>query len=199
MQTLHMASRKFRPEARTDDELLHAIAARDEEAFRELFARFASGANALAVRVLQSRPLAEEVVQEVFLSVWERPGDFRSARGSVRAWIMTLAHRRAVDRVRREEAQRGRALRLAAATPSHGYVAEPIRELEESEEEASRRAATARALRALPSEQREVLHRMYFEGKTGARIAEELGIPLGTVKSRALLAMRKLRSQLAVS
>ena len=192
---------KTRPKSRfewTDEDLLVAVVARNEDAFRELFARFAPKANALAARVVRNRPLADEVVQEVFLWVWERPSDYRSARGSVRAWIMTLAHRRAVDRVRREEAQRGRALRLAAATPSHGYVADPIRELEESEEEAALRAAIAPALRALPPEQREVVERMYFEGKSGVRIAEELGIPLGTVKSRALLAMRKMRSQLGV-
>src|SRR6266705_5977032 len=89
-------------------QLVRRIEGGDEEAFRSLFASYAPFAMALAVRVVRQTQLAEEIVQEVFLTLWRNPGVFDERRGSVRAWLMTMVHHRAVDVVRREEAQRRR-------------------------------------------------------------------------------------------
>jgi RNA polymerase sigma factor (sigma-70 family) len=177
-----------------DRELLLRVRRGDEEAFRGLFGRYAPVARALALRVVRQSQLAEEIVQEAFLALWRTPEGYDERRGSVRAWLMGMVHHRAVDAVRREEAHRRRAedmvagLRDAAEDPAEDLV----HELDRPEE----RRAVRRALATLPTEQRAVIEMMYFEGLTQTGIAEATGIPLGTVKSRTLLGMRRLRSAL---
>ena len=178
-----------------DQELVARLRAGDEEAFRSLFDRYASTAKALALRIVRQTQLAEEIVQEVFLAVWRSPDGYDGARGSVRSWLMGMVHHRAVDAVRREEAQRRRADSVAAeardeTTADHADdVVEAIGRPEE------RRVVRA-ALEQLPAEQREVLELMYFDGLTQTQVAEKTGLPLGTVKSRTLLGMRRMRSSL---
>ena len=180
--------------AARDRQLVRRIEGGDEEAFRSLFDAYGSSAMALAARVLRQPHLAEEIVQEAFLSLWLSPGLYDERRGSVKAWLMTMVHHRAVDTVRREEAQRRRADDLVAgfreATP------DPSEEIVEIVGAPAEREAVRRALDALPPEQREVLGLMYFEGLSQTQVAEETGAPLGTVKSRALLGMRRMRVEL---
>jgi RNA polymerase sigma factor (sigma-70 family) len=177
-----------------DRELMGRIARADDDAFRRLFGRYAPTAMALAQRVLRQPHLAEETVQEAFLSVWKNPAAYDAQRGSVRAWLMSTVHHRAVDMVRREEAQRRRAeesvrdLDVAPDDPAE-VVVEEIGLPEE-------RAAVRRALEDLPPEQRRVIELMYFGGRSQSQISAELGLPLGTVKSRTLLGMRRLRAAL---
>jgi RNA polymerase sigma-70 factor (ECF subfamily) len=175
-----------------DQELVSRVAAGDEEAFREIFRRYGSVAKALALRVIRQPFLAEEIVQEAFLSLWRSPQSYRAERGSVRGWLMSTVHHRAVDFIRREEAQRRRAEDM---DPTHATVEDDIGEVfvqEAADEE--RRVAAVQALGGLPAEQRQVLEMMYYQGKSQSRIADELGLPLGTVKSRTLLGMRRLRT-----
>lgn len=173
-----------------DRDLLRRVRDRDEEAFRGLFRRYGPTALALARRVVRRPHLAEETVQEAFLALWRNPGGYDPRRGSVRAWLMSTVHHRAVDVVRREEAQRRRAEAASANPPAEEDVAAAvIEELGLPEE----RATVRRALAELPLEQREVIELMYFDGLSQSRIAARLGLPLGTVKSRTLLGMRKLR------
>ena len=179
----------------TDDrELVARIAGGDEEAFRGLYGRYAPAATALARRVVRQTHLAEEIVQEAFVNVWRDPSGFDAERGSVRAWLFGMVHHRAVDLVRREEAQRRRAdemvVGLREETADHAD--DVVDELGRPEERRLVRAALA----DLPSEQREVLELMYFEGLSQSQVAERSGQPLGTVKSRALLGMRRLRAAL---
>lgn len=178
-----------------DRELLGRVRAGDPEgaAFRELFRRNASVAKSVALRVTRSDQLAEEAVQEGFLQLWRAPERFDEARATVRRWLLTMVHARAVDLVRREQAQRRRADEVAAepiveADPADDVVAAVAR----PGEAASVRAALA----TLPEAQRQVIELMYFRGVTQTGVAEALGLPLGTVKSRAMLAMRKLRTAL---
>jgi RNA polymerase sigma-70 factor (ECF subfamily) len=173
-----------------DRELLRAVQRGDRDAFGRLFGRYAPTANALAVRILKHGQLAEEAVQEAFLQVWRYPDRYRPDRGSVRSWIMTSVHNRAVDLVRREESQRRRSRRIAAE-PSQ--VEDPAEAVVQDVSLPAERAAVREALAELPDEQREVIELMYFEGLTQSVVADRLGIPLGTVKSRALLGMRRLR------
>jgi RNA polymerase sigma-70 factor (ECF subfamily) len=177
-----------------DRDLMARVRNADEEAFRELFARYASTANALAFRVVRQSHLAEEIVQEAFFAVWKKPEGYVADRGSVRSWLMSLVHNRAVDSVRREEALRRRAADAAAdpGEPPVDPATQVVAELGLPQE----RAAVRDALSAIPEEQRRVIELMYFGGLSQSKIAERLGLPLGTVKSRALLAMRRMRSSL---
>ena len=178
-----------------DRELLGRVRDGDPagEAFRTLFRRNAGVAKTVALRITRSEPLAEEAVQEAFLQLWRAPERYDHARSTVRRWLLTLVHARAVDLVRREQAQRRRAEGQAGAIldePDHAdeVVAAVARPAE--------RAAVHEALAVLPAEQRAVIDLMYFHGVSQTGVAEQLGIPLGTVKSRSLLAMRKLRGAL---
>lgn len=177
-----------------DRDLLRRIGSADEEAFRELFRRYSPNALALARRVVRQPFIAEEIVQEAFLAAWRNAEGYREGRGSVRSWLMTMVHHRAVDAVRREESQRRRAEDaqasdvLAVEDPADAVVAQ----LGLPEE---RRAVRA-ALADLPAEQRQVIELMYFDGLSQSKVSERLRLPLGTVKSRTLLGMRRLRSAL---
>lgn len=178
-----------------DDALLVLVGAGDERAFRELFARYAAVAHALAFRLVRQAQVAEEIVQEAFLAVWRTPQRYDPSRGSVRSWLMGTVHHRAVDAVRREQAQRRRADQ--AATLVLTDVEDPIDDIVSALDLPRERGLVQKALAGLPDEQRDVIKQMYFDGMSQSQIAERTGLPLGTVKSRTLLAMRRLRAHLA--
>jgi len=178
-----------------DRDLVALLRSRDEEAFRRLFDRHAPTANALALRIVRRAHLAEEIVQEVFFAVWRSPEGYDPGRGSVRSWLMGMVHHRAVDAVRREEAHRRRADSAAADTrdaEASDHADEIVEEIARPE---ARRVVRA-ALDGLPAEQRHVIELMYFGGLTQTQVADRTGLPLGTVKSRTLLGMRRLRAEL---
>jgi RNA polymerase sigma-70 factor (ECF subfamily) len=177
-----------------DRDLVLRVRGGDEDAFRGLFDRYAPTAKALAVRVVRQSHLAEEIVQEAFLGVWRNPEGYDEARGSVRAWLMGMVHHRAVDLVRREEAQRRRA--EAAGVELRDEQEDHADEVVEALGLPEERRIVRAALAELPEEQRNVLELMYFEGLSQSQIAERTGQPLGTVKSRTLLGMRRMRSAL---
>ncbi|HZD16921.1 MAG TPA: sigma-70 family RNA polymerase sigma factor [Actinomycetota bacterium] len=177
-----------------DLELHRRVGAGDQEALDTLYRRHAPSSYALALRVTRQTALAEEVVQEAFLALWKAPEAYDPTRGPFRSFFLALVHHRAVDVVRREERLRGRIARAQNLEPVRGEdVAEDV--VEEADLTA-RRTEVREALASLPPEQRQVIELAYFDGQTQARIAEELGIPLGTVKTRTLAAMRKLRRAL---
>ncbi len=179
-----------------DRELVRAIGRGNEEAFRELFRRYAPSAMAVARRVVGQPYLAEEAVQEGFLALWRNPSAYEEMRGSVKAWLMATVHNRAVDLVRREETQRRRA---ENAGPDETVVIldDPAEKVIDEIGLPDERKAVRAALEDLPPEQREVIELMYFDGLSQTRVAERLSLPLGTVKSRTLLGMRKLRTALS--
>lgn len=171
---------------RTDREILAKIAQGSEDAFVDLYRRYAPAAMGLAYRVLGQQALAEDVLQEVFVSLWRSARGFDPARGRVRSWLMAQIHHRAVDVVRREEAQRRRAAQLPAAT-------DETEDIVEQGWVQSRRMQVRAALTALSPEQQQVLTLAYFGGMTQNDIARQTGLPLGTVKTRTAAAMRRLR------
>jgi RNA polymerase sigma-70 factor (ECF subfamily) len=177
-----------------DLDLVRRIAGGDEDAFRGLFRRYAPSALALARRVVRQPFLAEEIVQEAFLAIWRNPGGYDRGRGSVKSWLMAMVHHRAVDMVRREESQRRRAedAQVADVVPIEDIADSVAEELDLRGE----RRAVRTALQALPEEQRQVIELMYFGGLSQSAIAGRLDLPLGTVKSRTLLGMRRLRRAL---
>jgi RNA polymerase sigma factor (sigma-70 family) len=176
-----------------DRELVRRVVEGDEMAFRDLFNRYGPPAKSLAVRVVRQPFLAEEIVQEAFLVLWRDPGAYREERGTFRAWLMSTVHHRAVDVVRREETQRKRAREELPDVEREADVGDVVAEQTDL---AGSRIKVRRALEEIPPAQRQVLELMYFEGKTQTTIADELELPLGTVKSRTLLGMRRLRAML---
>jgi RNA polymerase sigma factor (sigma-70 family) len=186
--------RSAEPAGAHDEELLLRVEGGDDRAFRELFARYAAIANALAFRLVRQAQVAEEIVQEAFLAVWRNPERYDRTRGSVRSWLLGTVHHRAVDAVRREQSQRRRAEQAAAVAPA--VEEDPIDDVVAAIDLPRDRRLVRRALAELPDEQRDVIRRMYFEGLSQSQIAERTGLPLGTVKSRTLLGMRRLRASL---
>jgi RNA polymerase sigma-70 factor (ECF subfamily) len=192
--TRSASMRSAEPADARDEDLLVRVGAGDEHAFRELFGRYAAVAHALAFRSVRQAQLAEEIVQEAFLAVWRTPDRYDAARGSVRSWLMGTVHHRAVDAVRREQAQRRRAEQASGLGP--GIVEDPVDDVLAAIDLPRERRLVRTALGELPEEQRDVIRRMYFDGLSQSQIAERTGLPLGTVKSRTLLAMRRLRAHL---
>jgi RNA polymerase sigma factor (sigma-70 family) len=186
--------RSAEPTGAHDEELLVRVGDGDDRAFRELFARYATVAHALAFRLVRQAQVAEEIVQEAFLAVWRNPERYDRARGSVRSWLMGTVHHRAVDAVRREQAQRRRAEQAASLGP--GVEDDPIDDVLAAIDLPRDRRLVRRALAELPDEQRDVIQRMYFDGLSQSQIADRTGLALGTVKSRTLLGMRRLRASL---
>jgi RNA polymerase sigma-70 factor (ECF subfamily) len=180
-------------EPATDSDLLRRVGRGDEAAFRELFSRYASLAHALAFRLVRQAHMAEEIVQEAFLAVWRHPERYDRTRGSVRSWLLGTVHHRAVDAVRREQSQRRRADQAAALREVVDDPAEEVVVLVDRPEE---QRVVREAIGELPAEQADVIRMMYFDGLTQTQIAERTGLPLGTVKSRTLLGMRRLRARL---
>jgi RNA polymerase sigma-70 factor (ECF subfamily) len=181
-----------RKHAHLSDEALLALASRaDENALGELYDRYGRVAYGLALRIVRDRALAEDAVQEAFLAVWRSAGAFLAEQGKPSTWILTLVHRRAVDIVRREE--RRRADPLDDAEQPTG---------EATDEEAwlrAQRQVVQEALRKLPPEQREAIELAYYGGFTQSELAERLGLPLGTIKSRMFAGLKRLRELLAES
>jgi RNA polymerase sigma factor (sigma-70 family) len=157
----------------------------DGAALAEIYDQYSSFVYGLALRVIGDACAAEDVSQDVFIALWDRPATFDPERGSLRTWLGTLTHRRSVDHIRREEARRRRAQRFAAQTVSTPDVEEMAAALVTAER-------VRVALELLPSEQRQAIQLAYFGGKTYRQVGEVLGIPEGTAKSRLRLGLRRV-------
>ena len=178
------------PANSSDVELLHAIAARDDEALASLYDRYRLILFGLLLRILNSREEAEDVLQEVFLQIWRRARDFDEARGQPFTWMITLARSRAIDRLRVLAARQ----RLAA---SASHETEEVSDAAADAVGSEQREIVAGALAQIPDEQRRTLMLAYFEGLTQSEIAARLDAPLGTVKTRMRSGMIRLRELLA--
>lgn len=184
-QTLDIA-----PNQATDTQLLEGIAGGDESSLAALYDRYHLLAFSLALRVVNDRGRAEDVVQDAFLSVWRKAGSFAEGRGSVKTWLTSIVRNRAIDvvRARRESDADDEAVLLALRDPSPSVVEQVTAALD---------AETIRAaMSALPIEQRQAVVMAYFEGRSHSEISEVTGLPLGTVKSRIRLAMQRLKGEL---
>ncbi len=164
------------------------VARGDAEAFSELYDQTSSMVYGLALRVVRSEAMAEEVTQEVFLQVWRQASGFDAQRGSVKSWMATLAHRRAVDVVRRSQSARDRELKVPADGPSAD-----VAEMAILDDERDRVRA---ALGSLTDLQFQVIEMAYFGGLTYREVAERLDTPLATVKTRIRDGLTRLRSAL---
>jgi RNA polymerase sigma-70 factor (ECF subfamily) len=180
------ASRKS-PDVEADDrELIRRVAGGDRTALGLLYDRYAPIVLALGQKILRSRREAEDLLQDVFLEAWRQAGDYEPARGSVRTWIVLRARSRALDRCRNAWS-RAVPLEDSAEKGEEGAVDPTL----QADHERLRRVFVT-----LPEEQQKVLELGYFEGLSSSEIAERLGVPIGTVKSRVAAAMAKLRAAL---
>lgn len=175
-----------------DRDLILRIVKGDQEAFGALYDRHVMSALGLAMRVCGDRALAEDVVQETFLSVWRRPGSYSPDRGTVSAYLMGMTHHKAVDAIRHEESLR----RRERAVFGEGEFSTG-EELVEDAWISMRRDRVREAIQRLSDVQREALELAYFGGLTYSEVADKLGIPLGTAKTRLRDGMIRLRSALA--
>ena len=174
----------------SDEALLSLVASSDDAALAELYDRFGRVAYSLALRILRDETLAQDAVQEAFLAVWRTADRFLAERAKASTWILTLVHRRAVDLVRREDRRRGEPLE---------HAPEPAAP-DTTEDEATlgfQRRVVQEALAQLSPEQRQALELGYYGGLTQSELAEQLGQPLGTIKSRMFSGLSRLRDLLA--
>jgi len=175
----------------TDDALLAAIQGRDESAIAALYDRYGGLAFGLAYRILGERSAAEDVVQDAFLGVWRRAVSFEAGRGSVRTWLLSIVHHRAIDRLR------GVAGRARLDVPIDDFervfaVGDAWGEVEVRVQ----REVLQKCLVELPEAQRQTIEMAYFSGYTQQEIASAMSVPVGTVKGRLRIGLQKMRSML---
>jgi RNA polymerase sigma-70 factor (ECF subfamily) len=176
--------------SRDDDALLVAIQGRDHDALTALYDRYGRLAFGLAYRLLGERGIAEDVVQEAFLNVWRRAAGFEVGRGSARSWLMSIVHNLAIDRRRGRQRYTWTDVALddveGMLNDDEGDTFAIVSQSIEAER-------IQFALQSLPDEQRHAIALAYFSGLTQQEIAEQTGSPLGTVKSRMRLGLRRMR------
>jgi RNA polymerase sigma-70 factor (ECF subfamily) len=172
-----------------DGTVLESVRRGDARALEELYRRHSPRLYALLLRMLREIADAEEILQETFLDAWRRAAEYASSRGSVEAWLITIARSRAIDRIR----NRGARLRLVKQSEQLASAEPPRPEPPDVHAQTRLR----RALGTLPPEQRRALELAYWDGLSQSEISRETGDPLGTVKTRVRLGLQRLAELLA--
>jgi RNA polymerase sigma-70 factor (ECF subfamily) len=188
-----VTSRRFDLRALADEDLMALVGDGDARAFEVIFDRHSAAAFSLAYRMCGRRAMAEDVVQEAFMSLWRSGARYDRRRGSVRNWVLGVVHNRAIDAFRRGVVRESRNV-------SDEGLADRLQASERTELEVARREEARHvrvALDELPTEQRQVVELAYFGGFSHSQIAEMLELPAGTVKGRMRLALTKMRMTLA--
>lgn len=171
-----------------DEELISLAQSEDAEAFAALYDRHSRSAYSLAYRMMGERQSAEDLVQDAFLKVWRSSGSYRADRGSVRTWVLSIVHNRGVDQLRSTASRRRTQDRVLADAPK----SQPSEAFTETWRN-SQRDQVREAMKTLPAEQLKILELAYFSGYTHVEIAGLLDLPLGTVKGRMRLGLRKIK------
>jgi RNA polymerase sigma-70 factor, ECF subfamily len=171
-----------------DEDLISLVAQGDAEAFAVLYDRHGRAAYSLAYRMMGEHHAAEDLVQDAFLKVWRSATSYRADRGSVRTWLLSIVHNRGIDQLRSLASRRRTQEKIEASAPK----SQPSEAFAESWRN-SQRDQVRKALGTLPKEQLKILELAYFSGYTHVEIAELLDVPLGTVKGRMRLGLKKIR------
>ena len=184
------SSRPPAPAPSDDVTTINRIANGDEAALATLYDRWAQTVYSLVFQLLRDADAAEDVVEETFWQVWHRASSYDISRGTVRTWILTIGRSRALDRLRSRKRNR------EDISDDLSLIRDPRSDPSQMAEGAERRQLVYSALSELPDEQRNALELAYFRGLSQSEIAELLGEPLGTVKTRMRLGMQKMRNKL---
>jgi RNA polymerase sigma-70 factor, ECF subfamily len=171
-----------------DEDLIALVGEGDAPAFAVLYDRHARAAYSLAYRMMGEEQAAEDLVQDALLKVWRGAGSYRTERASVRTWVLSIVHNRGIDQLRSLASRRRTQDKVEASAPA----SEPSEAFAEAWRNA-RREQVREALSTLPSEQLKILELAYYSGYTHAEIAGVLGLPLGTVKGRMRLGLKKMK------
>ena len=171
-----------------DEDLISLVEASDADAFAALYDRHRRAAFSLAYRMMGDHQAAEDLAQDAFLKVWRGAGSYRSDRGSVRTWILSIVHNRGIDQLRSHASRRRTQDRIEASAPR----SQPSEAFAETWRN-SQRDQVREALNTLPTEQLKILELAYFSGYTHVEISQLLSLPLGTVKGRMRLGLKKIR------
>ena len=172
-----------------DEELISLAQSGNAEAFAALYDRHSRSAYSLAYRMMGERQSAEDLVQDAFLKVWRSSGSYRADRASVRTWVLSIVHNRGVDQLRSAASRRRTQDSVEASAPK----SQPSEAFAETWRN-SQRDQVRRALQTLPDEQLKILELAYFSGYTHVEISSLLDLPLGTVKGRMRLGLKKIKS-----
>ena len=171
-----------------DEDLISLVEEGDAEAFAALYDRHSRAAFSLAYRMMGERQAAEDLAQDAFIKIWRGAGSYRAERGSVRTWVLSIVHNRGIDQLRSLASRRRTQDKVEAAAPR----SQPSEAFAEAWRN-SQRDQVREALSTLPAEQLKILELAYFSGYTHVEIANLLGLPLGTVKGRMRLGLKKIR------
>ncbi|PZF15220.1 RNA polymerase subunit sigma [Curtobacterium sp. MCPF17_011] len=182
------------PEPVSADDLLSRVATGDQAAFADLYDELSGRVLGLVTRLLRDRAQSEEVTQEVFLEVWQQATRFDQARGSAASWVLTMAHRRAVDRVRASQSSRDRDTKIGIRDFETDFDS-----VSESVEIRLEHERVSRALSRLTEFQRQAVQLAYYGGFSHSEMADKLGVPIGTVKTRLRDGMIRLRDEMGVT
>jgi RNA polymerase sigma-70 factor (ECF subfamily) len=175
-----------------DEELMHVVQSGDPRAFEVLYDRHGGAAFSLAYRMVGKRAVAEDIVQESFLSIWRSKVRYEREKGSVRTWVLGIVHHRTIDALRRNLVHERR--RASAEGIEERQEAKELTDVEAARREEAREVRAA--LQSLPGEQSRVIELAYYGGFTHTQIAEMLDMPVGTVKGRMRLGLEKMRREL---
>src|SRR5215213_7078176 len=171
-----------------DEDLISLVEAADAEAFAMLYDRHSHAAFSLAYRMMGERQASEDLAQDAFLKVWRSASSYRAERGSVRTWILSIVHNRGIDQIRSQASRRRRQEEIEASAPR----SQPSEAFAETWRN-SQREQVRQALNTLPPEQLKILELAYFSGYTHVQISELVDVPLGTMKGRMQLGLKKMR------
>jgi RNA polymerase sigma-70 factor, ECF subfamily len=172
-----------------DEDLMSLVEGGDAQAFAALYDRHSRAAYSLAYRMMGEKQAAEDLAQDAFLKVWRSAGGYRAERGSVRTWVLSIVHNRGIDQLRSLASRRRTQEKVEAETPR----VQPSEAFAESWRNSQREQVRA-AMGTLPPEQVKILELAYFSGYTHVEIAGMLDLPLGTVKGRMRLGLKKIRA-----
>src|SRR5215210_1057675 len=172
----------------SDEDLISLVEAADAEAFATLYDRHSRAAFSLAYRMMGERQTSEDLAQDAFLKVWRGASSYRADRGSVRTWILSIVHNRGIDQIRSQASRRRTQEKIEASAPR----SQPSEAFAETWRN-SQRDQIREALNTLPPEQLKILELAYFSGYTHVEISDLLGLPLGTVKGRMRLGLKKIK------
>ncbi len=190
-----VAAKQPDPATPTDVELMTAIQAGDTDAFSQLYDRYGGIVKALVLRIIHNETEADDLLQEVFVEIWNRAKNFSAQKGKPLGWMVTLARRRAIDALRKKQAY-ARAEERLKAEPEQQPLAWVQNTTAEDIRAGDTRALMAKVIRSLPGAQQQVIDFAFFQGMSQREIAVHTNIPLGTVKTRLELGLKKIYESL---